>query len=294
MKKARQVIPFLGIFTLALLFLKMPESPNLLSCKTCTSSDPYLPLIGAGYFASLVALSILFPTFPGPRFARGGLLWAVLLAFALTYIQWPLKCPICWIAHGCNILIWALWSFTQAAKSEPHTWVFRERLYLAFLAPLSAIALFSSLNLTFMAYGFKMNSPLSSFKLGDPVPAFAMKTAKGLTIANDASEIQILNFVAPDCPFCKEQIQILNAVASSLKGTKSCRIVHISPSLPSHLVQLSPEQEWVEDKDRQLRALFKVEGYPMMYVVNAEGKISQIVRGVPEELQSYLLENIGQ
>lgn len=81
------------------LFLKLPETPDflvLLLVKHIATSDPYLPLIGSGYFALLVAISLLFPSFPGLKH-RAGLLWATLLAAVLTVIDQPGWCIDVWL-----------------------------------------------------------------------------------------------------------------------------------------------------------------------------------------------------
>ena len=299
MKSVRYCVPVLGILALAALFLKLPETPEvfrLIACKTCSSGDPYLPLLGAGYFATLVALSLLFPAFPGPLVARGGLIWAVLLALALTYLSLPVWCPACLIAHACHILIWTIWNLTPSAATESRASAFPERLCLTLFAPISVVALFSGLNLTFMAYGFKLNhSALASgLQPGDAVPAFTAQTTAGhsLTNINSADTAgTVINFVSPGCPYCEQQLPVLNAVASQLAGG-SCRFINVSPALPPDLLQRAPATEWVEDKEGKLRELFHVSGYPTLFVVGADGKITQVIPGVTATLRTDLLATL--
>ncbi len=57
MKQPRQWVPVLGILSLMILFLQMPETPDvfgIIGCKTCSVRNPYLPLFGAGYFAIII------------------------------------------------------------------------------------------------------------------------------------------------------------------------------------------------------------------------------------------------
>jgi thiol-disulfide isomerase/thioredoxin len=296
LKQPRDWVPALGILALIALFLKLPETPHFfgyLGCKTCSSSDPYLPLIGAGYFSILVAVSLIFPNFPGPLIARGGLLWAVLLAAAMTYVNLPGWCTDCLIGHLCNILIWTIWVVVPPIPNKAiHTTV-RERLCLVMFAPIAVVALFSCLNLTFMAYGFKINKQFSptSFKVGETVPVFSMETNKNRSFSNNDLEQAagiVINFVASNCPYCKEQLPILNDTASHL-ANDSYRFINISPELPQELVQLSPETEWVLDKESKLRDLFKVTGYPTLFIVGGDGKIVKIIPGVPSQLKDQLL-----
>jgi peroxiredoxin len=299
MKNARNWVPVLGMLALAALFLKMPEIANVfgnLDCKTCSSSDPYLPLLGAGYFALLVAISLLFPSFPGPRFSRSGLIWATLLALALTYIDWPRWCMNCLIAHMCNILIWAIWVAIPPGENDPSASTLRERSCLAVFAPISVVALFSCLNLTFMAYGFRSdrNFLVTTLHAGDAVPTFATQNNNGRSITNnDAEQISglIINFISQDCPYCKEQLKVVEAVSSQLVSG-SYRFINVSPTLSPELIQRWPTAEWVEDKKGKLRELFHVSGYPTMFIVGKNGKIEQVVSGVSDELQANLLSSL--
>lgn len=279
MRQLRFAVPVLGAFALIALFLMLPEAPSI-GCKACSSGNPYTPLIGAGYFSTLIALSLLFPSFPSLYVARGGLTWAVLLALVLTYIHLPGWCALCLVGHACNILMWTIWAMVPAVKSEGGGR--RERLYMMLFAPVSVVALFSCLNLTFMAYGFKMsrNVPISGLHLGDKAPIFMTKTIEGG---------YVINFVSPGCSHCKEQLEVLNTAAEQMD---SHRFINVSSVLSDELVQHSPAAEWVEDKEGDLRKLFKVSGYPTLFVVGADGKIVQIISGVPEQLKAYLITSL--
>ena len=287
MMKLRYWVPILGILALTALFLQLPETPNLfglLGCKTCVTSDPYLPLIGAGYFALLVAVALLFPTFPHRQIARGGLIWALLLALTLTYMKLPSWCMTCLIAHACNILMWTIWIVVPPVKRGMHASSFRERLYTMLLAPIAVVALLSCLNLTFMAYSFRPSREVtsSSLHLGDAIPVFNAETISGRPVANSDSEI-VLNFISPDCPHCKEQLLVLNAMASQISNY---RFINVTSELPS---THSSDLEWVVDKEDALRKLFKVSGYPTLFVVGKDNKIAQIIPGVSEQLRASLL-----
>lgn len=300
MRPARYWVPVLGIIALMALFLGLPEVPNVFStlgCKTCSSNGPILPLLGAGYFAVLVAVSLLFPSFPGPLLARGGLTWATLLALALTSIKWPSWCVVCLIGHACNVLIWAIWAVVPPSVQESPGSALRERLCLTLFAPVSVVALFSAINLTLMAYGFKLpNVSATSLQTGDAAPTFSTLTSNGRLIANtDATQTGgiVINFVSPDCPYCEEQLPILNAVASQL-GDDRYRFINVSRALPPELVERSPAAEWVEDQKGELRELFDVSGYPTMFVVRTDGTIAQVIPGVPERLEADLLAGLGE
>ncbi len=291
MKYFRHATPVFGILALIALFLKMPGT---VSCRICSSSDPYLPLLGAGYFSLLIAASLLFPTFPGTKLARAGLTWAVLLALILIYIDFPEWCVLCIACHVCHILNWTIWLIAPPLKSSPPRTSLKERLYLMLLAPISIVALFSGLNLTFMAYRFKAPSHLA-LQLGDPLPPFTAQTMTGRSITHadfsSASGI-IINFVSIDCPHCKEQLQVLEAIILQL-DSQSYRFINISPTLPSDVMEYSSSMEWVEDREGALLELFRVAGYPTMFIVGTNGKIVQIIPGVPAQLKREVLSGLG-
>lgn len=299
MNKVRNWIPLLGMIALLALFFKLPETPALFSifhCKTCASSDPYLPLLGAAYFSLLTAVSVLFPAMPGPKVSRAGLVWAILLAVAMTYVDWPGWCFDCLVGHACNIAIWTIWMLVPSRESATIT-TLRERLCLTFFAPISVVALFSCLNLTFMAYGLKMdrNLAITSLHSGDAIPTFSTKTNKGLRITSDdlgRTPAVVLNFIAADCPYCKQQLPVIDSVAIKNSG-KTHRFINVSPALTAELIKRSPNSEWVEDHGGKLRELFHVNGYPTMFVLKGNGKIAEVVSGFPDTLKDTLLASLG-
>lgn len=246
MRSLRNIIPILGIIALTALFLKMPEAPNvfgIFKCDTCVGNTPYLPMIGAGYFAILLAISMLFPSFPNLSMAHGGLIWAVLLFFVLTSIDFPQWCPACIIGHLCNISIWMIWWLIPSTTEQGHASPFRERLFLMLFAPIAMITLFGCLNLTFMIYHLKSSQSVmtTNLKAGDLVPNFKIKNDKDTVFANSditAASGTFINFVSSNCPYCKEQLAILNDASTQL-ANESYRFINISPSLSQDLIQQS-------------------------------------------------------
>lgn len=288
----RASVPILGMVALVAMFLKLPEVSaffGVFECRLCVSNDPYAPLAASWYFGLLIVLSLLFPAFPNRNIARGGLIWALLLALILTYIDLPNWCLACLVGHVCNILIWIIWLFVPLMKSKPLISYPGVRLCLILFAPVAVVALFSSLNLTFMAYGFKAKSNVSKLSLqaGDRIPDFTVQTTNGCKIASSDKRPMVFNFVTPGCPYCEEQLHILNAVVSQL-GNNAHQFINITPTLQPELMQASPIIDWVEDKDNKLQNLFKIHGYPTVFIVGSDGKISRVIYGTPEGLKADL------
>lgn len=278
----------------------MPEAPNLfglLGCKTCSSSDPFLLLIGTGYFATLIAISLLFPSFPNRQIARGGLIWALLLALGLTYIHLPNWCIACLIGHLFNILIWTIWVIVPSPKSESISSSFKERIFFLILTPIIVVTFFSCINITFLIYRFKNEQDLSittSFKPGDMIPPFIVQTTKGIKISQEnltQTLGTVINFVTANCPYCNQQLPILNDVAARLSDSHY-QFINVSFTLTDDLTQKASSTEWVEDKEGDLHHIFQVKAYPTTFIIGNDGKIRQVILGVPENLETSLLSNI--
>lgn len=278
----KRLVPILAFFALGALFLKLPEVPDFLGlfeCKKCLASDPYAILAAAGYFAVLLAAYFLFPNFPSKEMARAGFLWAVLLMFALTFIN-SFLCIPCLIAHACNICIWGIW-ITSPISYSPICFT-KERFCGLLFAPLIVVTFFCCLNLTFLVYSIKAAHQPSGLKAGDTTPIFNLKTVAGRDV--DSGTKAILNFIMPDCPYCQEQLPIVFDLAS--RGS-SYRIINVTTVLPSK-IEFSGI-EWAEDRDGKLRSLFRVGGFPTLFVLNSDGKLEKVIPGVSAELQNILL-----
>lgn len=292
LKNPRNFIPILGILALLAMFFKLPEAASLLGaakCPTCPLGSPYVPLIGGAYFSVLIAVSLLFPSFPAPQIARGGLLWAVLLFISLTYLHLPGVCVLCWLGHLCHIAIWAIWMSAAAKQESSLARPLKERLFLTLLAPMVVAALFSSLNLTLLIYGLSKskNHLANGFKAGDSIPPFSAKTHLGHSITHEdlASANVVLNFVTPGCVFCKEQLAILKASNSAF------RFINVSRALSADMIEQMPSAEWVEDREGLLSVLFKVEGYPTLFVLGESDKVVDVIPGVSDQLTAFLSSN---
>lgn len=250
------LIHFLGIFLLgstaiAALLLK--------SCKTCILADPFLPLVGAGYFALLIAMAVFLPRFPGSRMARAGLIWSISLAVSFSYVHYPRWCTNCLVAHACHIAMWTVWILVPHRQSS-----FKLRLSTTFLV----WVLFFSLKSEHQA----------GLKPGDHLPAFHIGKEERL----------LINFTSSHCPYCKEQLPLLNRFAA--RAGEKYRFVNVISTLPSETAGM----EWVEDKYGELAQLFKVDGYPMLFVAGKEGLIEQVIAGVPDQMEEMLSQLLGK
>jgi len=132
---------------------------------------------------------------------------------------------------------------------------------------------------------------IASLQVGDVVPPFAVETSHSSFTNKDIAATTIVNFVTPNCPYCQDQLPILDAFAATLTNTPY-RFINISSYLSPELTQLSSKTEWVEDKEGSLREIFKVAGYPTLFVIGSDNTIKKVVPGVPQHLQADLLSQL--
>lgn len=298
-KLLRNCIPIFGMLSLFLLFFQMVDASQLaglLGCKNCAMSNPFLILMGAGYFAALISISLLFPNFPNRQIARAGLLWAILLVSGLTYLHLPQWCAACMIGHFFHLLIWTIWVIVPAPKSASPPPFFKERIYFLLLSPLIVICLFSSLNVLFLIYHFQDQDEQDlavapSFKSGDKVPPFILETTKGDKITHEhltKAMGTVINFVTSNCPYSNQQLPIVNSVALQFSHA-AYRFINVSSTITDDLMHKASAFEWAEDKKGDLHQVFNVRAYPTTFIIGKDGIIKQVILGQPEKLEANLV-----
>ena len=286
----RDTVLILAGLVLAGLFLSLPGSPSvfgLLGCSTCSSSDPYLSAARRRLLCHTDRAGPAVPELSGSAFRPrrpdlGGR---------------PRGQPDLGQTAG---LVSGLSLRSCVPRADlgglaPYTITRCRRASLAAAPALVPDAVRTDrgggpvrrLNITFLAYGFKLRTIApTTLQAGDSVPTFAVQTQKGHSLSNTDGSL-VINFVSPECPYCKEQLPILNRTAGSF------RIVNVSPLVGPELEKLAPATEWVEDRGNKLRDAFRVSGSPTLFVIGSDGKISAVIAGVPDELEAKLRTRLG-
>ncbi|MFZ0565563.1 MAG: TlpA disulfide reductase family protein [Chlamydiales bacterium] len=278
----------MALIALFFLFFKLPGVPEFFgisNCSSCTTFTPYLPMFAAAYFSAFLTSILCFRSWPSRSMKYAGIAWSIGLAIGLTYIGsgW---CLICLVCHGCHLGMWLLWKPSQERGEE----MVGMKLSLVFASFMAAMALFSTLNFTFLVYGLQVKSSHVLVKTGSKVKPFEL-----MTTANESLSLEelpsykgvVLNFVSANCLYCKEQIPTLDEMASDFYG-KGFRFINISHQLPSDLQALGPHLEWVEDKQDQLRPHFGISGYPTLILLDPEGTVIKTTRGASSGFQEML------
>jgi len=135
--------------------------------------------------------------------------------------------------------------------------------------------------------------------VGKPAPAFAFKTLDGKDVSNAElakSSATVLNFVAPNCGFCKKQVPRLEKIRQKY-AEKGVRFVNVAQTMrkkyeTAEVVKvfgdLGTNIELAHDPDNKSGTAFKARGFPTMVVVGKDGKVAAANIGNLGDLEKRL------
>jgi len=136
--------------------------------------------------------------------------------------------------------------------------------------------------------------------VGKPAPAFTIDTLEGKKVSSDDFKnhpAMVLNFVAPNCGYCKKQLPSVEAVRAEYEA-KGVRFVNVAQKMGAK--EFTTEEivdvfkgagsrlELAKDSENQVGQLFKAVSYPTMIVVSKEGKIEHVNIGAQADLDKSL------
>lgn len=290
----KKIIPVaFSLLALLAIFFKLPDVSDLIGlieCSTCSHPSPYIPMLAAAYFAALIATILCFDTIPSPPMRYAGLVWAIGLAIVLTYLQGSL-CYVCLIAHGCHILVWCFWR-PSCPKPENMVGV---KLVVVFSAFIAAMALFSTLHITLLAYGLKKKHfMVSSEEQGIVMGPEAVKILKQQILypkkISDYKGI-ILNFVSADCPYCRQQMPQLNKIAQSYQS-RGFAFFNFCSECNEEVQALGPNLNWVDNS--LFEDLLNIQRVPTLVFLDSSGRIVQVLYGVPSNFEQQLQQLLNK
>lgn len=142
--------------------------------------------------------------------------------------------------------------------------------------------------------------------VGKPVPSFTLTTLKGKTVTNASlSEhpATVLNFVAPNCGFCKRQIPTVEKIRQDFEE-KGVRFINVVQKMrkdfsPEQIVDImkgvgSQLELALSDFDsNKVGGEFKAVSFPTMVVVDRSGKVAHVNIGAKPDLDSLLRSQLG-
>lgn len=136
---------------------------------------------------------------------------------------------------------------------------------------------------------------------GKPSPAFTLSTLDGKSLGNDDFKnhpATILNFVAPNCGFCKRQLPNVEKVRKEYES-KGVRFVNVVQKMRKNFT----EQEIIgvfekvgsklevttgDFANNSVGKQFKVTSFPTMFVVDRNGKVAHVTVGAKKNLETTL------
>jgi len=137
--------------------------------------------------------------------------------------------------------------------------------------------------------------------VGKPAPAFSVETIEGKTLSNAGFKdhpATVLNFVAPNCGYCKRQlpnvekvraeyeakgVRFVNVVQKMRKDFSKEEILDVMKGAGSQL-----EVSTSDFGDNKVGGEFKAVSFPTLFVVNRDGKIANVNVGAKQNLDALL------
>lgn len=139
---------------------------------------------------------------------------------------------------------------------------------------------------------------------GQKAPEISLKTSADKVVSNEEftkSPATVLNFVAPNCGFCKKQMPMVESVRKEYEA-KGVRFINVNQKMGTKVfTPADAEQvfkgvgsglEFAFDTDNQFGRNFKVSGFPTLFVINKEGKITQVHGGAKPDIANLLKQNL--
>lgn len=135
--------------------------------------------------------------------------------------------------------------------------------------------------------------------VGQPAPAFAIDTFEGKKVSSENFKdhpATVLNFVAPNCGFCKKQLPGVETVRAEYEA-KGVRFVNIAQKMGKDFTEqemtdvfkgVGSRLELAKDADNKIGQLYKAVSFPTMFVVARDGKIAHVNIGAQPEIDKFL------
>ncbi|MEK6674445.1 MAG: redoxin domain-containing protein [Planctomycetota bacterium] len=139
--------------------------------------------------------------------------------------------------------------------------------------------------------------------VGKQSPQFTVNTVAGKPVSDaefTKAGATILNFVAPNCGFCKKQIPIVDAIRKEYEA-KGVRFVNMSQTMRKEFTVEEAQKiytdagsglEFAQDKDNKVGQAFQATSYPTMVVVGKDGKVANVIVGAAADLDQQLRKQL--
>jgi len=139
-----------------------------------------------------------------------------------------------------------------------------------------------------------------------PAPRFELETTVvGRAISNQEigmAPVTVLNFVAPNCGFCKRQIPKVESVRSRFESM-GVRFVNVNETMRKAFTQSEAEAvfdsvgsklELAMDPGNRVGGMFRVSSFPTMFVVTNDGIIRHVNIGAKANIDEMLATQLSR
>ncbi len=126
-----------------------------------------------------------------------------------------------------------------------------------------------------------------------PAPDFTAELATGdaagdrVNLASFRGKVLVLDFWASWCPPCRASIPVLNGVHAQFGGDVQMYGVNVERFGPERVQQahtnFGAEFPSLQDVSGELQAMFGVESYPTLVLIDGTGAIRHVEAGVPDQ-----------
>jgi len=135
--------------------------------------------------------------------------------------------------------------------------------------------------------------------VGQLSPEFTITTLDGKSVSNAdfaKSPATVLNFVAPNCGFCKKQLPTVEKVRQEYEA-KGVRFVNVSQTMRQEFTTeqmvetfkgVGSQLELAKDEGNKVGQMFKAMSYPTMVVIGSDNKIAHVNVGAIPDIDSRL------
>ena len=135
--------------------------------------------------------------------------------------------------------------------------------------------------------------------VGKPAPSFSLKTVGGKAIGSEGfakHTATVLNFVAPNCGFCKRQLPNVEKIRAEYEA-KGVRFVNVAETMRKEYTieetidvfkKAGSGLELAKDDGNKVGRSYKAVSFPTMIVVGKNGKIANVNIGAKPNIDTLL------
>lgn len=141
--------------------------------------------------------------------------------------------------------------------------------------------------------------------VGKPAPAFSLTTVDGKPIGSEEFKdhpATVLNFVAPNCGFCKRQLPNVEKIRAAYEA-KGVRFVNVGQTMRQEFPVAEALEifkkagsglEFAQDKGNQVGRSYQATSFPTMVVIGKDGKVANVNIGAKPDIDKLLSSQLDK